>query len=121
MPQYSFQNPDTGEIIDVKLKVGEKKEYKDSTGKKWDRIFTIPQAATKTKLDPFNQKDFVDKTRESTGSIKDLWDRSAELSEKRKDKVGGLDPIKQKYWNEWSTKRKGKKHPDAIKEGYHKI
>jgi hypothetical protein len=45
----------------------------------------------------------------------DLWDRSAELSAKRKDKMG-KDPVKEKYFENWSKKRKGKKHPSAGKD-----
>lgn len=43
----------------------------------------------------------------------DLWDRSQELSEKRKKLYGGEDPVKKKYYDNWSKKRKGKVHPKS--------
>jgi hypothetical protein len=54
--------------------------------------------------------DFAEYTKNHRGTIGDLWDRSAELSEKR-SKIYGKDPVKDKYFKDWSKKRKGKKHP----------
>jgi hypothetical protein len=42
-------------------------------------------------------------------------DASAEASNRRSEKYG-IDPIKQKYYDDYSTKRNGKKHPDVIKQ-----
>ena len=39
-----------------------------------------------------------------------MWDRSKELSEKRKEKEG-RDPVQQQYFKDYSKKRKGVKHP----------
>jgi hypothetical protein len=50
------------------------------------------------------------------GTMGDLFDQSKELSEARKKIHGGKDPVKQKYWKEWSKKRKGKKHPEMFKD-----
>ena len=41
-----------------------------------------------------------------------MFDRSAELSEKRR-KIYGKDPVKEKYYKDWSKKRKGKVHPKS--------
>ncbi|MEK6883301.1 MAG: hypothetical protein AABY22_26980 [Nanoarchaeota archaeon] len=120
MPSYLFKDPDSEETKEVILGINEPKRYIDNQGKIWDRIFTIPQTATDTKPDPFSSKDFVKQTHGKKGTLKDLWDRSGETSEKRKEIVGGLDPIKQKYWDDWSKKRNGRKNPKAIQEGYHK-
>jgi hypothetical protein len=46
----------------------------------------------------------------------DLWDRSQELSDKRKKLYSGEDPVKKKYYKDWSKKRKGKVHPKARSE-----
>ena len=54
-------------------------------------------------------KDFVEKTRNKSGTIGDLWDMSKELSEKRKKKHG-KDPILQKYYKNYSKERNGMKH-----------
>ena len=39
-----------------------------------------------------------------------MMDRSAELSEKRKELNGGTDPVQTKYFENYSKKRKGLKH-----------
>ncbi len=43
-----------------------------------------------------------------------MWDASKEASEKR-DKITGKDPTKEKYFKNYSKKRKGMKHPDQNK------
>ena len=40
-----------------------------------------------------------------------LMDRSAELSDKRAKEAGGIDPVKQKYFEDYSKNRRGFKHP----------
>jgi hypothetical protein len=50
------------------------------------------------------------------GTIGDLWDRSAELSAKRADKNGGIDPVKEQYFKDYSEKRNGQKHQEQIKQ-----
>ena len=48
-----------------------------------------------------------------------MMDLSAELSHKRADKAGGLDPVKEKFYDNYSKERKGAEHPNRIKErGY---
>ena len=43
------------------------------------------------------------------GSVGDMLDYSKELSEKRAEKNGGVDPVKQKYFRNYE-KKTGKKH-----------
>ena len=40
-----------------------------------------------------------------------------ELSRKRAAQNGGEDPVRRKYFDDWSKKRKGKKHPSDPKGG----
>jgi len=111
MPEYIYQHPNTEKIITIMQSVHDNHEYIDENGLKWNRIFTSPQLNTQGKLSAeSNQKDFAEYTKNHKGTIGDLWDRSAELSEKR-TKIYGKDPIKDKYFKDWSKKRKGKKHP----------
>jgi hypothetical protein len=112
MPIYLFQNPETDEVAEVVLGMNDPKVYQND-GVNWVRIFTIPNAAIDTQVDPHSAKDFVKATNKK-GTIGDLFDRSAELSEKRKEKIGH-DPLKEKYYENYSKTRKGKKHPDVIK------
>ena len=44
-----------------------------------------------------------------------MMDYSKELSHVRAEKNGGIDPVKEKYYKEYSSKRKGAKHVDQMK------
>ena len=50
----------------------------------------------------------------------DLFDKSAEASEKRAQKFG-KDPIKEKKYAEYSKMTNGKMHPQQMKENFNKI
>ena len=115
MPLYIFSNPkDESEIVEVVMSVHDKHEFiKD--GIRWDRIFTKPQAATDSRCDPFSSRDFVDKSRNKKGNLGNLFDEAKEMSLKRQDKLG-IDPVKQKFYEDYKNKRKGKvEHPDVKK------
>lgn len=62
------------------------------------------------RIDPFSQNQFVEKTGNSKGTFGDVLDRSRELSEKRAQKNGGVDPVKQKYFKDYRKKRNGVRH-----------
>lgn len=109
MPLYIYQNPKTKEIKEIHQSVNDVHEYIDKDNVKWNRIFTIPQVNTQGTLDiNCDHKKFAEFTKNKKGTIGDLWDRSRELSEKRK-KVYGEDPVKNKYKIESSKKRKNKR------------
>ena len=43
----------------------------------------------------------------------------AEMSEKRKSVHGGIDPVKQRYYDNYAKERKGARHPSEAREkGY---
>ena len=112
MPIYLYQNPKTKEVKEIVQSVHDTHEYSEN-GVKWNRIFTAPEVNTQEKLNAnSSEKDFARVTGNQRGTVGDLWDRSAELSEKRK-KVYGKDPVKEKYFKDWSKKRKGKVHPKS--------
>lgn len=117
MPIYLFQNPETKEVKEIVQSINDKHEYFEN-GIKFQRIFTVPQAAFDTRIDPHDSKAFVEKTGKQKGKLGDIFDQSREASEKRKKNHGGKDPVKNKYWDDWSKKRKGKVHPNMIKDGY---
>jgi predicted nucleic acid-binding Zn ribbon protein len=117
MPCYLYEHPETGKIIEVIQRMNEEHIYKQD-GVMWRRVFTNPQAATDTKEHPFSAKDFVEKSAKKKGTVGDLYDKAAELSKKREDKLGAKDPIKKAYWENWSKVRGGKKHPHAVRDGY---
>jgi hypothetical protein len=109
MPLYTYEHPETGETIDVIQTMNEDHVYIDKSNVKWKRVFHIPQASIDSITDPFDNKSFIEKTRTQKGSYGDLIDKSKEMSESRKDKLG-YDPIQQKYFKEYSDKRNGVKH-----------
>ena len=113
MPEYLYQNPKTKKIISIIQGVNDVHEYFDKNELKWDRVFTVPELNTQGTLDAnCNVQQFSEYTKNKKGTVGDLWDRSAELSSKR-EKIYGKDPIKNKYYDNWSKKRKGKKHPST--------
>lgn len=113
MPIYIYQHPKTEEVIEIIQGMNDTHEYiKD--GVKWTRIFTKPQATIDTQINPNSANDFVNNTKNKNYSIGDLWDKSAELSEKRAK--GGQDPIKQKTIDIYEKKTK-KLHPSKTSGG----
>lgn len=117
MPYYTYSSPQTGKTKDIFQGMNDVHEYFDEEeGIMWERVFTVPQASIDTQIDPFNQNQFIDKTGNNKGKMGDVYDRSAEMSAKRAAKAGGVDPLKAKYYEEYSKKRKGKPHPTQIKE-----
>ena len=87
----------------------------DPDGTQWKRLATKPRASFDTKIDCFSSADFV-RTTNKKGTMGDLWDRSTEMSEKRKEKTGEVDPVKCRYYDSYAQKRKGKRHPQEMRE-----
>ena len=112
MPVYIYEHPKTKERVEVVQSVKEAHVFVDEKGVKWNRVFTVPQVAEGTRIDPFSVNQFVEKTGKKKGTVGELWDRAAELSRKRAQVCGGVDPIRQKFFDDYSAKRGGKRHPD---------
>lgn len=110
MPLYCYRNPQTGEEVEIVQAMNDLHEFIDSNGLKWDRVFFSPNASIDTKTDAFSQQKFVERTAGKKGSYGDLLDYSAEMSAKRAEQAGGVDPVKKKYLEDYSKKRNGAKH-----------
>jgi hypothetical protein len=83
-------------------------EYFDESGTKWNRVYTSPQVSTDVvNLNCFSEKDFLKKTSRK-GTLGELWDRSKEFSQKRKDKEG-IDTVAERFKKDYSKTRKGRK------------
>ena len=106
MPEYIYENPETGEQVTVLQSVHEEHIY-EIDGVVYDRVYTLPNTSIDTKIDPDSASDFREKVK---GTIGDLWDQSKELSEKR-EAWHGQDPVKKKFFEDYSKTRKGAKHP----------
>ena len=111
MPIYLYQHPENERVIEIVQGMNEEHTYTDEEGVKWNRVFTSPNAAIDLDVDPFSTTQFLDKTA-NAGTMGELWDRSSELSQKRADQCGGVDPHKKDYFKDYSKKRGGSKHLD---------
>lgn len=109
MPIYIYQHPDNDKYIEVIQGMNEDHVYFDESGLEWKRVFTTPNMAMDLETDPFSQTQFLDKT-QNAGTMGDLWDRSAEMSAKRAEKSGGVDPYRKDYFKKYSKERGGAKH-----------
>jgi len=114
MPSYIFQNQDTEEFVEIIQGINEKHEYLGKNGDEscWKRVFTTPNLSTdgfSSNIDPFSKDDFKKFTENKKGKVGDVMDLSAEMSERRKQKFG-IDPVKQKFFDDYAKKRNGKRH-----------
>ena len=117
MPIYTYRRESTGEYIDVLQSMNEAHEYRGQNNDEddWKRVFYSPNASIDTNIDPFSSKDFNDRTASKKGTVGDMLDYSKEMSQKRADLAGGKDPIKEKYFENYSKERRGAKHPEQMK------
>lgn len=116
MPTYIYEHPETKQQIEVVQSMNDEHIYIDEGGLKWNRVFLSSELNTEGSINPWSNKDFIDKTSNTKGTYGDLLDRSAELSHARADQNGGVDPIKKKYFEDYSKKRGGAKHPQDRKK-----
>ena len=107
MPEYLYKNPNTGKEVSVWQSVHEEHIY-EIDGVTYDSVYTIPNASIDTRIDPNSASEFREKAK---GTVGDIWDQSAEASEKRAEQHGGQDPVKKQFFKDYSEKRKGAKHP----------
>jgi len=126
MPIYLFENIKTRQIHEVVFHMNDIKDYRGPDGKddvkNWRRVWTKPQMAVDAvSIDPYSSADYVKATNKK-GTLGDLYDRSSELAKQRADKEGGYDPIQEKFFENYSKRRKGRKHPDQVRrEGVKKL
>lgn len=121
MAIYLFQNPETLEVKEIFQSMSETHCYQEE-GVEWKRLYTVPLMSIDTKVDPYSSKDFAKATNKK-GTLGNMMDLSAELSDKRANKEG-IDPVKQKHFDDYEKKNK-KKHlldkPKVIENNVAKI
>ena len=116
MPHYEYYSPELDKFIEIYQSMhGDHSSFIDNDGIIYKRIYNSPQLNTESsaKIDPYNKKDFV-KATSKKGSVGDILDLSAELSERRAEK-DGEDPVKRKYFDDYKEKI-GKKHMEDRKK-----
>ena len=72
----------------------------------WQRVYDTPQVNignyVAKKVDPWDNKQFVNRTGNMKGTYGDLQDYSAQMSEKRaKESITGEDPMKRKHFDKY--------------------
>jgi len=118
MPLYTYKHPETNEHKDVFQSMDEEHIYIDGFGTEWKRVYFAPNASIDSNIDPFSQRQFTDSTGGKKGTVGDMLDYSAEMSERRAEKSGGKDPLKQKYFDDYAAKRNGQRHMAEKKQTY---
>ena len=111
MPLYIYKHPNKEEYEEVFQSMNEEHSYSDKEGIKWQRQFTSPEISSQKITNPWDSNAFVNQTGDNKGTMGDLMDRSAELSDMRAKENGGVDPIKEKKFKEYSKTRGGLKDP----------
>jgi predicted nucleic acid-binding Zn ribbon protein len=122
MPLYEYIDDDTNRTISVVQSMNDVHEYIDETGKKWRRVFTVPQMGIDTRVDIMDSKGFAEKSGKKKGTLGNLFDASKEASLKR-EKMMGKDPWVEESRKKWKERRKGKsrmspKHPSEISQNW---
>lgn len=113
MPIYLFKNPKTGKIVSVFQQMNEEHIHSED-GIKYERVFTVPNAQIDSDIDVDSSEKFIEKTGKMKGTLGEIWDYSQELSNKRAEKNGGIDPVRQKAEEKYSKKRRGMKYKNKI-------
>lgn len=113
MPIYLFKNPKTGKIVSVFQQMNEEHVHSED-GIKYERVFTVPNAQIDADIDVDSSEKFIEKTGKMKGTLGEIWDYSQELSNKRSEKNGGVDPVRQKAEEKYSKKRRGMKYKNKI-------
>lgn len=113
MPIYVYKHPDKEEYEEVVQAMSDPHTF-SKEGTEWERVFLAPNAAISANDDPFNGNNYVEKTANMKGTVGDLLDYSAELSEKRASINGGVDPVKEKSLKDYSKLTGGKDHPSLL-------
>ena len=109
MPLYTYKHPDKEEYKDVIQGMNDEHVYSED-GIEWKRVFFAPMASIDTRIDPFSQKQFTERTGAKKGTLGDMFDYSKEMSHLRAEKTGNGDPVQKKYFDDYASKRNGQRH-----------
>lgn len=113
MPIYVFSHPKTREVKEVFMPINGDHTFIEN-GVEWNREYDFNVSVKSSPISPWKKNDFLQKTNDMRGNIGDIMDISQELSEKRAEQNGGVDPVKKKYFQEYSKLRKGRKHHEDV-------
>ena len=114
---YNVANEDEKRDFIFSMK-DDKPEVLEADGIQWKRDWSSirVQAKIDGKLSCWAINKWTEKTGRMKGKMGDLMDLSAELSERRAHETGGVDPVKEKVFENYAKTHRGHKHPDIIKK-----
>lgn len=115
MPIYIYQNPKTEEYIEVVQSMKDEHVYVDENDLEWSRVWFVPNASIDENINIDSASNFDSSLEGKNYTMGDAWDKSRELSEKRKSKYG-YDPVKKQRFDDYkkACKERGgteKSHP----------
>jgi hypothetical protein len=124
MPIIDFEAND-GEILSVHVGLNEPKEayqtqIRKEDGKVFKRIWAAPRFAKDITVGDASRGDLDRLIDGKNYTLGEVWKRSEELSQKRAEKHGGLDPVKEKFYEEYEKKNRAK-HADVLKRNRQKV
>ena len=117
MPIYVYKHPEEEEYREVFQGMNDEHIYSEG-GVEWQRVFLSPNASIDSSIDPFSKQQYMDATHNKKGTLGDAMDLSAELSAKRAEKMGGKDPVKEKFYDNYAKERNGAEHPNRKSRTY---
>jgi hypothetical protein len=109
MPTYIFENPETGEYIEVVQKMNDEHTHTDENNLEWRRVWTVPKFNIDTKVDPNSYESWRTATENKDYTMGEMWEMSGELSQKR-GKNDGQDAVFEQWKQNYSKKRMGTKY-----------
>ena len=117
MPIYVYKHPEREEYREVVQGMNDEHVYSED-GVEWSRVFLAPNASIDNSIDPFSKQQYLEATKNKKGTVGDMMNLSAELSEMRSEKMGGKDPVKEKFYDNYAKERNGAEHPNRKGKTY---
>lgn len=110
MPIYIFRHAKTGKYREIFLSVNDQKVFNGDSGDEiglWEREFINPYISTSSSLsraDPNDPAAFSRAVEGKKGTVGEMIEASAEMSARRAERNGGIDPVKKKAQEEYKEK-----------------
>lgn len=120
MPIHQYEHPETGKTIDVYVPANAsttEHSLQIVEGQVYKRVYSAPLVAQNlgTRHGDATAADFQRCTGGKRGfKLGDAWEVSAEMSAKRADRNGGLDPVAEDRYAR-HEKETGEKHEDVVR------
>jgi hypothetical protein len=116
MPIHEFYNESNGRKIEIYVPVNapsEDHQFQIVEGQTYKRVYSAPLASVDSTMKDATKEDFRRLTTNKKGlTVGQMWEMSAEMSEHRAHKNGGVDNVKESFYKNYE-KEVGKLHPEV--------